>query len=72
MDKFITKKEETILKQPIDSFRIKPIQRVMKYQLFLKDYHKNMTEDHPDYAGIAQAIVSIVEVNEKNNLSLDI
>jgi hypothetical protein len=40
----------------LNSFLIKPVQRVLKYPLLLKEL-KNTTEpDHPDYAMLTDAI----------------
>eukprot|EP00007_Cunea_sp_BSH-02190019_P006443 CAMPEP_0174238538 /NCGR_PEP_ID=MMETSP0417-20130205/11572_1 /TAXON_ID=242541 /ORGANISM="Mayorella sp, Strain BSH-02190019" /LENGTH=725 /DNA_ID=CAMNT_0015317381 /DNA_START=421 /DNA_END=2594 /DNA_ORIENTATION=- len=55
------------------SFLIKPIQRICKYPLLLKDLLKNTAEDHPDFDNLQKAMNKIQEVvdyvNERKRLS---
>jgi hypothetical protein len=54
-------------------FLIKPIQRICKYPLLLKDLLKHTDEDHPDYENLRKAqvkIEAVVEyVNERKRLA---
>lgn len=36
----------------LESYMIKPVQRLCKYEVILKEYHKNLWIEHPDYEGI--------------------
>jgi len=55
------------------SFLIKPIQRICKYPLLLKDLLKHTAPDHPDYENLKNAqvkIEAVVEyVNERKRLA---
>jgi len=55
------------------SFLIKPVQRICKYPLLLKDLLNHTKEDHPDYDNLVQAlpkINTVVEyVNERKRLA---
>ncbi|KAL6069507.1 guanine nucleotide exchange factor 9, variant 3 [Balamuthia mandrillaris] len=45
------------------SFLILPIQRIPRYELFLKDLVKHTQEDHPDYYNLCQALQKVKGVN---------
>jgi len=55
------------------SFLIKPIQRICKYPLLLKDLLRNTPEDHPDHENLVNALSKIEEVvvyvNERKRLA---
>lgn len=55
------------------SFLIKPIQRICKYPLLLRDLLKNTLTDHEDYDNLVNALAKITEVvdyvNEKKRLA---
>lgn len=54
-----------------ESFIVKPIQRLPKYVLLLKDLLKHTDESHPDYLNIKKASDQYSEVADKNNNNLD-
>jgi hypothetical protein len=54
-----------------ESFLVKPIQRLPKYVLLLKDLLKHTDPSHPDYVNIESASAQYGEVAEKNNNNLD-
>lgn len=57
----------------LNSFLIKPMQRITKYPLLIKELLKNTKEDHADYANLVEALskLEIVAnaVNERKRLS---
>lgn len=50
---------------------IKPVQRVPKYVLLLKDLLKNTSPQHPDYNDLKKALDLFIRVNEDNNKNMD-
>ena len=46
---------------------IKPIQRLPKYILLLKDLIRNTSRGHIDYYGLKKALDEISTVNDNNN-----
>jgi hypothetical protein len=44
-----------MLNMNLESFLVKPIQRLPKYELIFKDLLKKTNTDHPDYENIKQA-----------------
>ena len=48
----------------LESFLIKPIQRLMKYPLFFKDLLKKVPPSHPSYASLAKAANLVSEVSQ--------
>ena len=48
----------------IDDYLIKPIQRLPKYVLLLKDLLRNTSSDHPDYNNISKALQLISDIND--------
>lgn len=61
---------EKSLPMDIDSYLIKPIQRPPKYMLLMRDYHKHMNDDHPDYRKMEEAIEKYHLINEINDESI--
>lgn len=59
------------LKLDFESYMIKPVQRPLKYQLLLREYHESLPVCHKDYNSIKQAIAKYHQVNELNNQSMD-
>ena len=55
----------------IDSFLIKPIQRLPKYVILLKDLVKHTPDWHPDYQNIQKFLMTIEQVNCHNNESMN-
>ena len=53
------------------SFLIKPVQRITKYPLLLADLLKHTPPDHPDYAGVEEALAVYKKINEENNLNIE-
>jgi len=54
-------------KLPLNSFLIKPVQRVTKYSLLLKEVMKYCPADHPDAATIPEAMIKIQATVAKMN-----
>jgi hypothetical protein len=50
---------------------VKPIQRLPKYVLLLKDYLKHTEKTHRDYSNIEKALNKFSEVNDDNNAKMD-
>eukprot|EP00011_Vannellida_sp_DIVA3-517-6-12_P004434 CAMPEP_0114607680 /NCGR_PEP_ID=MMETSP0168-20121206/2190_1 /TAXON_ID=95228 ORGANISM="Vannella sp., Strain DIVA3 517/6/12" /NCGR_SAMPLE_ID=MMETSP0168 /ASSEMBLY_ACC=CAM_ASM_000044 /LENGTH=865 /DNA_ID=CAMNT_0001818559 /DNA_START=41 /DNA_END=2635 /DNA_ORIENTATION=+ len=48
--------------QPFESYLIMPVQRIPRYEMLLKDLHKNTGVDHPDYEKLGSAYQQIKEV----------
>lgn len=55
----------------LQSFLVKPVQRLPKYVLLFKDLLKNTDEDHPDYKNIKYALDYFLKINEENNKNMD-
>lgn len=51
----------------LESYMIKPVQRLCKYKLMLVSYHKCMDTFHPDFEGIRKVIEIINNLVEKTN-----
>ena len=51
--------QETLVKEPLSSLLIRPIQRVPKYVLLLRDWMKNLPFTHPDFETLKKAEVNI-------------
>lgn len=57
MKDFVSNLEKTKLKgSPFEGYLIKPVQRVPKYVLLLKDLLKNTSNIHCDYDNISKAL----------------
>ncbi|KAJ3339060.1 spermatogenesis-associated protein 13 [Gonapodya sp. JEL0774] len=56
----------------IGAFLLKPVQRICKYPLLLKELLKHTAESHPDYAGVKGALDAIMRVvdvvNERRHI----
>ena len=52
---------------PIETFLMKPIQRICKYPLLLKQINNTMPQSHPDKQNMNQAISKIEQVVETVN-----
>lgn len=50
---------------------IKPVQRLPKYELLLKDLQKNTEEQHPDFRNISEALESFLGLNWENNKQME-
>eukprot|EP00835_Amoeboradix_gromovi_P000899 NODE_34_length_31639_cov_0.254375.p5 type:complete len:354 gc:universal NODE_34_length_31639_cov_0.254375:10104-9043(-) len=57
--------------QPVDSFLIKPIQRLCRYPLMLKEYAKNMPNNKSIFEVIETILLFITKVNEITISSTD-
>lgn len=57
--------------QNLESYLIKPVQRVPKYVLLLDDIIKHTDPDHVDYPHLVECRARFQEVNNKNNTNLD-
>ena len=55
----------------LESYMIKPVQRLCKYQLMLAEYFKNTHEFHPDYHGIKKTIEIIQKLVELTNSQVE-
>ena len=55
----------------LEDFLVKPIQRLPKYVLLLKDLLKHTNEDHPDYNNISSTLNEFHRVNDENNKNMD-
>ncbi|KAL4449683.1 hypothetical protein ABPG74_007506 [Tetrahymena malaccensis] len=55
----------------LQDFLIKPVQRLPKYLLLLKDLFKNTLPSHPDYIHVQTAINEFNEVCSHNNEQMD-
>lgn len=53
------------------SYLIKPVQRLPKYVLLLKDLLKNTPNDHIDFKNIKKCLDLFMKVNEENNHRMD-
>uniref|UniRef100_A0A670Z8F7 Rho guanine nucleotide exchange factor 17 n=1 Tax=Pseudonaja textilis TaxID=8673 RepID=A0A670Z8F7_PSETE len=54
-------------KQALSDLMIKPVQRIPRYELLVKDLLKHTSEEHPDYPFLIEAQKSIKQVAEKIN-----
>ncbi|KAM6447642.1 rho guanine nucleotide exchange factor 17 isoform 2-T2 [Liasis olivaceus] len=54
-------------KQALSDLMIKPVQRIPRYELLVKDLLKHTLEEHPDYPFLIEAQKSIKQVAEKIN-----
>ncbi|XP_070800205.1 rho guanine nucleotide exchange factor 17 [Pituophis catenifer annectens] len=54
-------------KQALSDLLIKPVQRIPRYELLVKDLLKHTSEEHPDYPFLIEAQKSIKQVAEKIN-----
>lgn len=50
--------------QEINSFLIRPIQRIPRYRLLLKDLLKHTEEDHNDFQALSSAYKQVSDVAE--------
>lgn len=51
----------------LKDYLIKPVQRLPKYVLIMKEIKKRTPTDHPDYANICRVLALFEEVNHSNN-----
>ncbi|KAM3837427.1 LOW QUALITY PROTEIN: rho guanine nucleotide exchange factor 17 [Vipera latastei] len=54
-------------KQALSDLMIKPVQRIPRYELLVKDLLKHTSEEHPDHPFLIEAQTSIKQVAEKIN-----
>jgi len=54
----------------VGDFIVKPVQRLPKYVLLLKDLLKNTDFEHPDFLEIQQAYELYSKVNDDNNANM--
>ena len=59
--------DERCNEQNLKSYLIKPIQRITKYELLLRELLKHTLSDHPDYSDLTKAMAKINEVNTAIN-----
>ncbi|XP_012988304.1 FERM, ARHGEF and pleckstrin domain-containing protein 2 isoform X5 [Esox lucius] len=73
------KKLETVYKEfelqkvcylPLNTFLLKPIQRLMHYKLILERLCKHYTPDHPDYNNCTEALKEVAEIATQLHTSL--
>lgn len=55
----------------LQDYMIKPVQRLPKYVLLLKQLLKNTQQSHPDYQNVKKALERFEEVNNNNNEKLN-
>ena len=55
----------------LEDYLIKPVQRLPKYVILLKELKKRTPFDHPDYNNIIQLLAAFEEVNNSNNDKLN-
>lgn len=55
----------------LKDFLIKPVQRLPKYVLLMKEIKKHTPPDHPDLANICRVLATFEEVNHSNNEKLN-
>ncbi|KAL7718867.1 Protein with RhoGEF and ArfGAP domains [Entamoeba marina] len=53
--------------QPIFSYLILPVQRIPRYELFIKQLCKNMPNHHPERADLLRSLRSVIDVNKRLN-----
>ncbi|CAK86140.1 unnamed protein product (macronuclear) [Paramecium tetraurelia] len=51
----------------LESYLIKPVQRLPKYILLFKDLLKHTNKEHPDHTNIEQCLKLFQQINDKNN-----
>lgn len=51
----------------LDSLLVKPVQRILKYPLILRDLLESTPNDHPDRAAIASALEEVTNVSHRIN-----
>lgn len=51
----------------LDSLLVKPVQRILKYPLILRDLLESTPNDHPDRAAIANALEEVTNVSHRIN-----
>lgn len=51
----------------LDSLLVKPVQRILKYPLILRDLLESTPNDHPDRAAIASALGEVTNVSHRIN-----
>ncbi|CAD8057229.1 unnamed protein product [Paramecium primaurelia] len=57
--------------QDIESYLIKPVQRIPKYNLLLEDIIKNTEKTHPDYKNLCECLELFKKINDDNNKNMD-
>ncbi|CAD8208908.1 unnamed protein product [Paramecium octaurelia] len=55
----------------LESYLIKPVQRLPKYVLLLKDLIKHTWQSHPDYESLQVSVNKFIEVNYKIDILMD-
>lgn len=53
-----------------DGFMIKPVQRLPKYELLIRDFVKHTESDHPVLALYETALKSFIDVIQQNDVKL--
>ena len=53
--------------EPLEGFLIKPVQRICRYQLLLREYFKNLEEGHAEYEGVRRALAGIGDLLSVTN-----
>ncbi|CAD8152399.1 unnamed protein product [Paramecium pentaurelia] len=57
--------------QDIESYLIKPVQRIPKYNLLLEDIIKHTEKTHPDYKNLCECLELFKKINDDNNKNMD-
>lgn len=69
--RFLQHQEKHFFKSDLENYLIKPVQRLPKYVLLMKDLLKNTDPEHCDYDSIGNALHQFQKVNFDNNKSMD-
>ncbi|CAI8041525.1 Rho guanine nucleotide exchange factor 17 [Geodia barretti] len=67
--KFIERSKASTGKLSLDDLLIKPVQRIPRYLLFIKDLLKHTSANHPDHAPLHQALEELKGLVERVNES---
>ncbi|CAD8190077.1 unnamed protein product [Paramecium pentaurelia] len=73
LNDFITELEEADIFKGgnLESYLIKPVQRLPKYVLLIKDLIKHTWKSHPDYESLQVSVNKFIEVNSKIDILMD-
>ncbi|CAD8118376.1 unnamed protein product [Paramecium sonneborni] len=73
LDNFLKELEQTDIFKGgnLESYLIKPVQRLPKYVLLIKDLIKHTWESHPDYKQLQISLNKFIEVNSKIDILMD-
>ena len=51
----------------LQSYLVKPVQRLPRYVLLFKDLLRHTDKSHPDYQNIEESLKQFLKINEDNN-----